>query len=137
MHFLCKRGIIRVAIYNRRIWYMLKRIEKKLDCTRCLRAHCVNKGVLSAKQDYSCYQPSGCASCNLYSVCASTTKDTEVFDLSARLTDSWPIPCCFVSPICDTCFKASHCRNKNMRHFELNLEDPTRPHCFSGYHSIK
>lgn len=116
---------------------MLTRIDKKIGCTRCIRSHCVNKGHQNAKQDYSCYQASGCASCNLHSVCANTTKDTEVFDLSARLTDSWPIPCCFVSPICDTCFKASHCRNKNMRHFELNLEDPTRPHCFSGYHSIK
>ena len=137
MHFLCKRGIIRVAIYNRRIWYMLKRIEKKLDCTRCLRAHCVNKGLKNANQDYSCYLASGCSTCNLHRVCSSPTKDTEVFDLSARLTNSWPVPCCFVSPTCDTCFKASHCRNKNMQHFELNLEDPTRPHCFSGYHSIK
>lgn len=116
---------------------MLTRIDKKIDCTRCLRAHCVNKGRQSAKQDYSCYQVSGCASCNLHSVCASPNKDTESFELSSRVSNSWDIPCCYVKPTCEKCFKSSHCRNAGLKSFELNLEEPTNPNCFSGYHSIK
>ena len=116
---------------------MLMRIEKKIECTRCIRSHCVNKGHQNAKQDYSCYQASGCASCNLHSVCASPTKDTETFEISDRLTNSWEIPCCYVKPTCENCFKASHCRNSGTKSFELNLEEPTNPTCFSKYHSIK
>ena len=116
---------------------MLTRIDKKIGCTRCIRSHCVNKGHQNAKQDYSCYQASGCASCNLHSVCASPTKDSEIFEFSSRVSNGCDIPYCYVKPTCENCFKSSHCRNSGTKSFELNLEDPTRPHCFSGYHSIK
>lgn len=115
---------------------MLTRV-KRVDCDRCMRAHCVNKNTQIAKQDYSCFQVSGCAICKLHSVCVSSTKDTEVFELSSRLSDSWPIPCCYEKPDCENCFKASHCRNKGLKTFELNLDDPSNPNCFSGYHSVK
>ena len=116
---------------------MLTRIDKKIGCTRCIRSHCVNKGHQNAKQDYSCYQASGCASCNLHSVCASPTKDSEIFELSSRVSNSWDIPCCYVKPTCENCFKSSHCQNAGTKSFELNLEEPANPTCFSKYHSIK
>lgn len=116
---------------------MLTRIDKKIGYTRCIRSHCVNKGHQNAKQDYSCYQASGCASCNLHSVCASPTKDSEIFELSSRVSNSWDIPCCYVKPTCENCFKSSHCQNAGTKSFELNLEEPANPTCFSKYHSIK
>ena len=106
-------------------------------CSKCLRMHCINKDTEHARQDRSCFVASGCATCSLLPVCVNSAKDKEVFDLTARLDEAKQIPTCFVAPDCDSCFKASHCRNRHMMNFKLNLEDPSKPLCFSGYHSVK
>lgn len=117
---------------------MLQKIQQDERCIKCIRNHCVNRHSGRSTQSKSCFIKSGCADCKFFSVCINPSRDKSAFDLNDRFFDSRKIPSCFVGPFsCNECYKNSHCQNKHLKAFKLNIVDPSSPQCFSGYHSTK
>ncbi len=117
---------------------MLSKITQDERCMKCIRVHCINKHTGCSSANKSCFLQSGCASCKFFSVCNNQDKDKFAFDLESRLLDGKEVPYCFVAPAnCRECYKYSHCKNKFLCNFKLNLDDPLLPLCFSGYHSTR